>query len=117
MRPSRRVAILFVTTFLSTRLLHASSESTVRMPRTAAEISTSEAPAKGPSGVEQSRSSRFRTAAHHDDCGDKAELLGPGGKDSKASVTFPLTFRWQPVAGAVSYTVIYRKDKIGRAHV
>ncbi|MEA2490718.1 MAG: hypothetical protein QOH21_2510, partial [Acidobacteriota bacterium] len=108
MIPSRRVAILFVTTLLSTRHLLAQSDISVantHAPRSGAHAGS--VPAKVPSRVSQVHEAP-RVAVQRE-C-TAPTLIGPGDANGTVTAASPIRFRWGKVEHAERYRVVYSLD-------
>ena len=106
MRPSRRVAILFVTTLLSTRLLLAQSD--ISSGTVSPVVGRGDGPAfseltKVPGRVSQSRDFQQQS----DESCTPPALIGPGDATGAVSVASPVRFRWTRVGEADRYRVVY----------
>jgi Ig-like domain CHU_C associated len=101
MVPSRRVAILFVTTLLSTRPLLAQFVGVADQERAGSPRST------------QSRSVvDAPISTHGDDCPkEPPALIGPGDDSGDLVVPNPIHFSWHPAPGASRYRVVYSLER------
>jgi Ig-like domain CHU_C associated/Viral BACON domain len=113
MRPSRRVAILFVTTLLSTRHLLAQSVEVQYRPLPSTPMFGVEGTATGQerAGVVSSKQSRSYTTQDDEDCVDKTPVqIGPGNPAGTLLIENPVQFRWTGVTGADHYHLFYSVD-------
>jgi hypothetical protein len=110
MRPSRRVAILFVTTFLSTRHLLAQSEQQQQYRQLPSSPNRVEGTLTGQerAGVDSgSRQSRSITTQKKDCPTGTPVLLEPGDSNGSVLVSNPIHLRWLPVPNTDHYHLSY----------
>jgi hypothetical protein len=112
MIPSRRVAILFVTTLLSTRHLLAQSEQQFRTPPLTDVHGAAYGSGQARAGVDTRISQSRSITTNHDKCSAAAATLLEPAEGSRTAA--PVRFRWMSVANAYKYQLTYTYTAAGK---